>query len=332
MFVRNTTSLDVTLARGHVSDEIAVAAVVVSQVLRIEDGSLAPLAEPPPPSEHDPPDVTRLALWEGVSVTAAGTAVGPAAAPFVCPVRFRVGAAERRLIVFGERRWERRLGGAIEATAAARFDRVELSFARAFGGAYDLPPGLLPGTDLPHPGMRVGYPLNAHGVGFYPDERAAVGSPLPSIERPDQLVRCWNDQPEPAGFTPCPDLSAWRMKVEAAALAQQPAPEQALPLTLRMRHYAPPWLIFDDVPEGTPIELHGLRGSPLRFLVPPSPAAVTVRAPGTKAETALRPRLRAMHVDAEQRAARVVYDHSFHYDPRRAPSWVRVADARKGAA
>src|SRR6185437_2934942 len=208
-------------------------------------------------------------VWHGVSVTAAGHASGPPSPPFVCPVIFRVGDVERRLIVFGERCWERRFGGSLEASPAAPFDRIALGFTRAFGGGYDLPPGLLPGTDLPHPGLRVSYPLNANGVGFYPDERAAVGSPLPSIERPDQLLRRWNDQPEPAGFTPCPDLVAWRMRDEAAGRAQQPEPAQALPFTLptlRIQHHAPPWLIFDDVPVGTPIELHGLRASPLRFL------------------------------------------------------------------
>src|SRR6185437_15304373 len=160
---------------------------------------------------------------------------------------------------------------------------------------------------------------------------AAVGSPRPSIERPDQLVHRWNDQPEPAGFTPCPDLVAWRSKDEAAAMGENPGPVEALPVMLRMQHHAPPWLIFDDLPAGTPIELYGLHGGAVRFAVPPSPAAVTVRAGGTKTEIAIHPRLRALHVDAEQRAARLVYDHCFRYDPRRAPSWVRVTEAPRGA-
>jgi Uncharacterized protein conserved in bacteria (DUF2169) len=332
MFVRNSTSLDVALARGRVSDDVAAATLVVSVALRIEEAGLAPLTAPLSPSEHDPPaEVTRYVLWEGVSVTAAGTAMGPAAPPFVCPVLLRVGAEERRLIVFGDRRWERRFGGGLEAPPPAPFESVVLSFERAFGGAYDLPPGLLPGTDLPHPGMRVTYSLNEHGVGLYPDERAATGMPLPSIERPDQLVRRWNDAPEPAGFTPCPDLVAWKLRGEAAALAQRggSALDQAqalrdLSTSFRLQHHAPPPLIFDDVPAGTPIELHGLRGGPLRFVVPPSPAAVSVRARGTRTETAILPRLRALHVDAEQRAARFVYDHGFIYHPKRAPSWVRV--------
>lgn len=330
MFVHNPTSLDVRLASGRISDELAVAAVVIEQTLGVEGDRLVPLPKPLGASETDPPsDVTRAALWHGVSVTAAGHAAGPPRAPFVCPVILRVGSAERRLIVFGERRWERRLGGALEPSPATSFDRIALSFRRAFGGGYDLPPGLMPGTDLPHPGLRVGYPLNEHGIGYYPDERAAIGAPLPWVERPDQLVRHWNDAPEPAGFTPCPELVAWRLKDMLPATRQEDDVAWSILGTLRMQHHAPPSLIFDDVVPGTPIELQGLAEGPLRLVVPPAPARVsTVGA--RKVETEVRPRLRGLHVDADQRAVRLVFAHTFHYDPDRPPRWVRVADARRG--
>lgn len=334
MFLRNKTSLDVSLARGHVSDELAVAAVVVSHVLRAQGNCLVPFPERAPARDTDPPDISRLPLWDGVSITAAGAALGPGREPYVRPVLFRIGAVERRLIVFGDRWWERRLGGALEASAPAPFDRIELSFGRAFGGAYDLPPGLLPGTDLPHPGIRVAYPLNEHGIGYYPEERAALGAPLPNIERPDQLVRTWNDAPDPAGFSPCPALGALRMKpeVHAAASSTEGTPSLAsgAAQVLRLYHHAPPVLIFDGLLPGTPIELSGACADPMRFVVPPSPATVSVRA--GKTDTEIQPRLRALHVDAEHRIVRTVYDHSFRYDPRLAPSWIRIALASGGAS
>jgi hypothetical protein len=227
-------------------------------------------------------------------------------------------------MVFGERRWERRRGGDLEATPAAPFDRTPLSFAQAFGGGYDLPPGLLPGSDLPHPGVRVGYPLNEGGVGYYPDERAATGGMLPSIERPDQLVKRWNDAPEPAGFTPCPNLLAWRMK--GAGFTSTDDVAALIAQFLRMQHHAPPSLIFDDVPAGRAVELHGLGASTLRFTVPPAPTQVTtVR--GRRVETAVPPRLRALHVDADDRAVHFVFAHTFRYEPADPPRWIRVADA-----
>jgi hypothetical protein len=330
MFVHNPTSLDVSLASGRISDEIAVAALVVNLALGIDGDRLVTLPEPFGASETDPlADVRRARLWHGVSVTAAGHAVGPRRAPYVCPVILRVGGAERRLIVFGRRRWERRLSGGLEPSPAQPFDRIALSFERAFGGGYDLPPGLMPGTNLPHPGMRVGYPLNQHGTGYYPDERAAIGAPLPSIERPDQLVKRWNDAPEPAGFTPCSDLVAWRLRNTIPATAQEDDAKSALLRTLRMQHHAPPSLIFEDVTSGTPIDLQGLSGGPLRFLVPGSPARVSIVG-ARKVETEVQPRLRALHVDADRHAIRLVFAHAFHYHPQRPPRWIRVLDAATG--
>ncbi len=336
MFIRNPTTLDISLAHGHLSDEMAVAALVVRSTLRVDGDRLVPPSEPVLPRETDPPaELARRPLWSGVSVTAAGSAAGPTRPPYVCPVVFRIGTAERRLIVFGDRRWERRSAGGLEASAPAPFDRIELSFTRAFGGGYDLPPGLLPGTDLPHPGMRVAYPLNEHGTGYYPDERLATGATLPNIERPDQLIRRWNDMPEPAGFSPCSALLSWRMREVAAKIAQRHATgEDATALLgdvmshLRMYHHAPPSLIFEEVPSATPIELHGLGAEPVRFNVPVSPAQVAVRV--KRADQDIRPRLRAIHVDAEKRQVHLVFDHSFHYDPRHPPRWIRVAASGGG--
>ena len=320
MFVDNSTSLSLRLASGRISDELAVAAVVIKLELGVDGDRLVTLPELAGATEADPPAaVTRAPLWHGVSVTAAGHAAGPPQAPFVCPVILRVGAAERRLIVFGERRWERRLGAGLAPSPALRFDRIALSFARAFGGGYDLPPGLMPGTELPHPGLRVGYPLNKHGIGYYPDERAAIGGQLPSIERPDQLVRHWNDSPEPAGFTPCPDLVAWRLKHAVPTTGHDDA-ESVLLRTLSMQHHAPPLLIFEDVAPGTPIQLQGLGRGPLRFVVPPTPARVSTVGP-RKVETEVRPRLRGLHVDADRHVVCFIFAHTFHYHPQRPPRW-----------
>jgi hypothetical protein len=337
MFLRNPTSLNVSVARGHVSDELAVAAVVVSHALRVDGERLVPLREPTPPRDTDPPDISRLPLWDGVSVSAAGPAFGPGRAPHVRPVLFRIGTVERRLIVFGDRRWERRLGGPLVASAPAPFERIDLSFERAFGGGYDLPPGLLPGTDLPHPGLRVAYPLNPRGVGYYADEKSALGALLPSVERPDQLVRAWNDTPDPAGFSPCPELGALRMtpEVHAAAklaggAADTSSVSTAATYALRLYHHAPPLLIFGDLLPGTLVELAGAGTGPVRFVVPMSPAKISVRA--RKQDTEIQPRLRSLHVDAERRVVRIIHAHSFHYDPRLAPSWIRVAVASGGAS
>lgn len=318
MFLRNRTPHDVALARGHASDELAIASVNLEVVYAIRGQQLEPLEPPPPRAAVDPPDATRIPLWSGTSVTLSGVARGPARAPHVCPVAVAVGTEMRRLIVFGERRWTRPLlGGPLQASPALPFDAVPLTWDRAFGGAYDLEPGVLPGSALPHPGGRVAFPLNAGGIGFYPDERAALDQLLPPLELPDQLIKAWGDRPEPAGFAPCPQLASLRLP------SAPPEPEHdrawAVTAALRMLHHAPGRLIFAALAPATPVEVTGL-GEPVRFACPPSPIVVSCRK-GRDA-TPVPGRLRSVHVDMTALAVRISYGHQFPYPPDAAPSWI----------
>jgi hypothetical protein len=333
MFIRNKTRLDVRLAKASVTDELAVAAVVVRCAYRVTGDALSPLAELPEPLPTDPPDTSIHAVWDGVSVTAAGHAHAPKAPPFVRLVELRVGAVARRLSVFGDRVWER-AAGVLVASEARPFDAIEISFARAFGGSYVVPPGMVPGTDLPHPGFLFRHRRNPGGVGIYPDEARATGAPLPSIERPDQLLRRWNDDPLPAGFSVGADLIGWRVEAEAQpridahfARGGTAADFVSEPPSFRLLHHAPPDLVFDDVPPGTSIALSGLGDGPVRFTVPPCPGGAQVA--GRKGPVEVAPRLRAIHVDADRRLVLTEHDLAFRYDPRTAPDWVRVTAPRE---
>ena len=246
--------------------------------------------------------------WEGVSVTAHGTVACPAAPPFVTHVVLAVGAVEERLEVFGPRVWTRAApGDALRPGEAKRYGRVALGWGLAFGGGYELPPGTVPGTDLPHPGGRIVYALNEEGLGFYPDEGRALGQGLPRIERADALVRRWDDRPEPGGLTPCPDHAALRLfHLAMSRVANPPAapPEPGQPdldAVLLMPHHAPPRLVLRRVPAGTPVSLDGLDGGPIRFEVPESP--IVVRA--EEGADPVPPRLRCLHVDAQAEGAAV---------------------------
>lgn len=346
MLLHNRTARAVSLARTAVSDELWVATVVVASHFRIGEAALDPLEEAPPRKETSPPDLGRLPLWQGTSVTASGVATGPKAPPFVRPVSLRVGDELRRLIVFGERRWRRDRGGALTASEPAPFEAIPLSWRRAFGGGYDAPPGLLPGTELPVPALRVDHALNPSGVGFYADERAAEGQPLPSIELPDQLVRQWSDRPEPGGFTPCPELPALRLPADPAfAEAMQaaggwppgPGEEQRrravdlhMRLAMRMLHHAPGRLIFPRLRPGVAVALEGLGpgARALRLAIPPSPIRVGIRRGAQPEEIPFA--VRSVHLDADEGVASFVHAHSFHHHPDRAPAWVRVVE--RGAA
>lgn len=330
MWVKNPSKVEAKLARGHVNDEMAVAALVVPQAYRITKKGLVPLGEPPPAAPHDPPDTSLYTVWSGVSVTVAGHVTGPSKPPFARLAVLRVGEAERAMAVFGDRVWEKSLFGGLAPSEPQPFDELELSLGRAFGGGYDVPPGLMPSEDrseeLPHPGFRCDHPLNPKGVGLYADECSASGAALPNFERRGALLERWDDSPEPVAFSPCRELVGWRTKgraeqYEQARLASDSATiSKLLKPAFRVFHHAPPELIFDDVLAGTLVEVEGLSSGPLRFAVPGCLVRFDVQ-PSSKGGAVVHvpPRLRSLHVDADRGLLLTAYALSFRYHPKRVP-------------
>ena len=328
MFVRNKTPFAAALAHGMVAPNAWAGAIVVRTTYRAEGGGLVP-CEPPPPLPTDPPDLSRSALWGGTSVTAAGDVYGPPSAPFQKLVTLTVGGVSRHLLAFGERRWARDRMGELSPSAPAPFERLALSFSRAYGGHLDLPPGPFPGTDLPFPGGRLSYTLNPGGVGFYADKAAAGNRPLPSFELANRLLKAWSDHPLPGCFVPCPELPGLRAPAAQGAGAATPPPAWE-PLTpdgmfatlLRARHHAPGYLVLDEVPAGTPVQLEGVGRGPIRFEAPPPPVRVTLR---RRLDGEPRPpELRSLHVDADRGTVSCVHGYGFLYEEGNAPSWILV--------
>lgn len=340
MFVRNRTPYRAVLARGSISDSLAVATVVIEAWYRVDGEGGLVLDFDRAPSPSDPPSTSGHVLWNEVSVTVSGTVYGPKQAPNVTPVMLSVGRERRRLIVFGDRRWEKTLGGSLEPSDAAPFDSIPLSFERAFGGKYTEPPGPHPVSGLPHPGGEVFYSLNPNGRGFYKNAASAEGSPLPNIELPDELIKEWDQRPEPAGFSPCPTLMALRFPSEyltrvLGLTPGRPPPELTLDdmgphaarLSLRGLHYAPGKLIFSSVMTGTPVELTGAGRQKIQFNVVGPPVNV-VTASGDRSGSAtgppLRAELRSIHIDADGGHVLFVHGYSTSYHPDFAPEWLRV--------
>ncbi len=316
-----------TLARGHLTDDFAIGSINLESAFAIGEQRLDPVPLPAR-TDADPPDTGLYPLWDGVSVTANGSVTGPSVPPYVRPVVLTVGTVEERLAVFGPRLWTRSLPGGLRPSAPEHFDHLAMSWDHAFGGAFVLPPGLLFGTDLPHPGGRVGYALNEQGVGFYPDEARASEQPLPRIERMDALLQQWNDRTEPGGLAPCPQLAALRLSHQAKRMSEraQATPGVAAPIdgtaVLMMLHHAPPRLIFPEARAVVSVWLDGFATGPIRFVVSASPVDVVVRT--GKVSEPVRPRLRSVHVDAERRLVRVTHGHMFRYAPNQPPAWIMV--------
>lgn len=141
--------------------------------------------------------------------------------PAACAVRARLGAREKTLLVFGERRWD----GA-QATAPEPFAQMPIDWAHAYGGA--------------------DFALNPAGKG-----RAVQGGAqwLPNIERPDARLLRPDHAVPPAGFGALepmhPQRAQYRGTYDAGYL-QAHAP--GFPPDLDWRHFnlAPPDQWFDQ--------------------------------------------------------------------------------------
>jgi len=234
-------------------------------------------------------------------------------------VDVHVGADSRSVLVLGDRQWVRNAGKLVPSTAAP-FDTKPLSWELAFGGAFELPPGPDPVRKLPHPGGQVPYALNPGGVGFYRDDRAAEGQPLPNIEHHQRRIERREDMPRPAGFAPCPALTA--LRAPAAGPTEADNPEWHLRTMLRAVHPAPGEMIFGDLSPATTIRVDGVGPSPIQFEIPRSPVRVS-RARG-KSREAVGFRVRTVHVSADDGAVIIEYAHAFGFGPGTAPSWIAV--------
>ncbi len=126
-----------------------------------------------------------VALKDHADVVLIGHACAPSGRADAMQVRFAFGHSgnrfDKRLVVFGDRRWDKKLiGHAIGPPMP--FDKLPLGYARAFGGA--------------------AHPSNLLGVGFAAGGKAAAA--LPNLEDPAALIAAPSHQPQPACFAPIP--------------------------------------------------------------------------------------------------------------------------------
>lgn len=137
-------------------------------------------------------DADLLGLKPCTDVLIKGTAWAPAArqASFV-DVQMRVGTIEKKLRVFGDRVWERGLGGGVTASGAIEFESMPIVYERAYGG-WDK------GADDPSDHRLE--ERNPVGTGFALRAEHCVDKNLPNVEYPDQLIGSWKDRPSPAGL------------------------------------------------------------------------------------------------------------------------------------
>jgi hypothetical protein len=130
-------------------------------------------------------DADLVRTKTGTDVVVVGHAYAPAGRLVAqLDAAFRVGPLEKRVRVFGDRRWT-----ALGASAPEAFAKMPVVYERAFGGVD-------PHSNEPERDWSWDNPV---GVGFGANNRSS-GIALPNIEDPDRPIRSTSDRPAPAGF------------------------------------------------------------------------------------------------------------------------------------
>lgn len=190
----NLTGCPASFQVGSTGDLEMVGIAACKATWRIEAGRLVPAGEkdcwPLFDKAHEIGGVTfdpELDFRkQGTDLVVLGTIRTPGGRPATqMELGLRCGQVALRTFVFGDRRWEKS-GDKLKLTPPQPFIEMPLTNERAFGGT-----GLFDGQALPHA-------VNPQGRGYYITKESAEEQPLPNFERPDQMIRSWEDHPVPA--------------------------------------------------------------------------------------------------------------------------------------
>ena len=163
------------------------------------------------------------------------------------------GQRKKDVLITGDRHWERGFTG-MKATPPRPFTRMPLVYERAFGGAdHSHPEPKHHGTDLRNP----------VGLGFRKNPRAgdALGTALPNLEDPYNLLATWNGTPPPVGLG---SLSrGWQPRLTYAGTYDARWFEEHFPFlseNFDLRHFqsAPEDQQFPHLKGGEVLRIHGM--------------------------------------------------------------------------
>lgn len=201
-------------------------------------------------------------LKPATDVLLTGRAVAPTPDTRVADVSLRVGPVQRRLRIFGNRHWERTLGG-WRPSVPEPWQRMPLRWELAYGGVAPAAAADVPEFEPRNP---VGRGFVAHGA--QPQE----GQALPNLEDPQHLLQQPQDRPAPACLAPV--APTWQPRrgftgTYDEAWTRQRAPYLPLDFDPRFFHTAPTDLIAPGFLQGgEPVQLLGVAAAPIEFNLP----------------------------------------------------------------
>lgn len=202
LVVNNQTPFSVVCLPWQNAEGAGRLTVIVKATFRFTEAGIR-IAEKQLPiwfaDQHEEDDPLKSVRFEAdtapfkprTDVVLVGKAYAPGGRPRTSlDVRLRVGGLNKRLRVFGDRRWlfPTRLAVVPQITDPEPFAEMPLSYTRAYGG-------------IDESAARY-CAENLMGIGFIgePAPASIHNKPLPNIEDPDHLIKSWDTRPKPVGF------------------------------------------------------------------------------------------------------------------------------------
>jgi len=277
----NQTRWPAVLQQADLGGETRYAVVILKATyLRQPDGSLIP-ADDPMPITGDPVETPFGVLngdiflrKQGADLCVLGT-LRRSRKFKEGTISIACGDFRHALRIYGDRAWlPTGRGDTLVASAPVSFDEMELSYRVAYGG--------VAATD----GLKVPYPDNPIGRGYYLSREEALGKKLPNIESATATpIRSWEDQPAPAGWAPY--FMSWGLRARAAVAIDQET-GTLLNVYPSVFNNAHPDLVLPGIEPGTPVTIEGVRDATWGFRIPASVGQVRVALGGETMSLATR--------------------------------------------
>ncbi len=300
----NSTPYPAMLYRGGIDEKRLFGAVIArvtydlaGHELRVSADQAWKVSPPPWECEYGPMDSDEVFYRGGVDLFAFGSARPGRGEATTMDVTVELGETFRAAVrVFGPRIWRREAGGLVPSPPYP-FREIPLTLAYAYGG-----------KDL-WDSLPVPFPKNPSGKGFYLEEANAVGRELPNIEDPMNLIRKWNDQPDPVGVAHC-------------GMAFGPRLEKSLVFdekTFELREMKPtlfnqafPSMVAPCAREGERMRITGMsEGGPVEFILPHSGLMVRLRF--GEEITLTEPAIDQIGVEVDRKRVFITYRYPFRY-------------------
>lgn len=326
MDLDNCTPYPAVFMNTIISEERLLGAVIVKAAFLIQDNALVPDEGPPWPvggmpikTEYGELEGETPFLRDGADLILLGNAYPPSDTAGFVHVNLQAGEFAYGINVFGDRKWVRNPSEeALTPSDPVPFSSIPLVWERAYGGKARVDAGEMP------------FAANPAGRGFFIEESAAEGQPLPNLEDPDHPIQTWQDQPDPRAPGPYP--KEWSLRAHRAAEFSTEGPVPRL-IKLKPAYFnnANPHLVLKPAPApGEMISVTHVRpkGGACRFTVPDLSFHVYVQLQD-------RPYVFPSHLDSVimlTEESRVVFGYRCVFRYRMVPLERRIAVLRTGPA